>query len=110
MSDPTTGNDRSHRDESETEETRTDMTAETTDLTPDLTTELTPEPAARRGPSVPTIVWGVIFALVAAGVIAAQTTDVNLNLDVTAPAALLVLGVVLVAWGIAGLGRSRLRR
>jgi hypothetical protein len=69
-----------------------------------------PEPAARRGPSVPTVIWGLLFALVAAGVIAAQTSDVDLNLDVTAPTALLVAGVVLVLWGIAGLGRSRLRR
>jgi hypothetical protein len=125
------------KDEKMTDDT-TDNTAEitpeaTSEITPEATAELAPEapaepppetvdqpsaawpmaqpePAARRGPSVPTVVWGLIFALIAGGVIAAQTSDTDLNLDVTAPTALLVAGVVLVLWGIAGLGRSRLRR
>jgi hypothetical protein len=84
------------------------MTDRTTEPTPDAVAD--PPTAARRGPSVPTVVWGLIFALIAAGVIAGQNSDVDLNLDVTAPTALLVAGVVLVLWGIAGLGRSRLRR
>lgn len=71
----------------------------------------TPVPAQpqRRGPSVPTVVWGLIFALVAAAVIAVQVSDVDLNLDVTGPAVLLVAGAALVVWGIAGLGRARRR-
>jgi hypothetical protein len=36
-----------------------------------------------------------------------QTSNVDLNLDVSAPVALLVAGAVLVIWGIAGIGRSR---
>lgn len=61
----------------------------------------------RRGPSVPTVVWGLLFTLVAAAVMVNQTSDVDLNLDVSAPVALLVAGAVLVVWGIAGIGRSR---
>lgn len=64
-------------------------------------------PAERRGPSVPTIVWGLLFGLVAAVVIVGQTSEVDLNLEVSAPLALLAAGVVLVVWGVAGLGRSR---
>ena len=64
-------------------------------------------PVERRGPSVPTIVWGLLFGLVAAVVIVGQTSEVDLNLEVSAPLALLAAGVVLVVWGIAGLGRSR---
>jgi hypothetical protein len=65
------------------------------------------QPGERRGPSVPTIVWGVLFGLVAAVVIVGQTSEVDLNLEVSAPLALLAAGVVLVVWGVAGLGRSR---
>lgn len=98
-----------------TTEVPTDSTTEVptdgmTEFTPGAPSAGMPEPAVRRGPSVPTVVWGLIFALIAAGVIASQTSDTDLNLDVTAPTALLVAGVVLVLWGIAGLGRSRLRR
>lgn len=64
----------------------------------------------RRGPSVPTVVWGLVFAFVAASVLAVELSDVDLNLDVSGPVALLVVGVVLVLWGIAGLGRGRVRR
>jgi len=68
------------------------------------------EPApVRRGPSVPTIVWGLLFALVAAVVMIGQTSDVDLDLEVSAPVTLLVAGIVLVVWGVAGLGRSRRR-
>ena len=84
---------------------------------PDLTEQLLASPAepppvgpmtpARRGPSVPTIVWGLLFGLIAAFVMIGQTTDVDLNLEVTGPLALLAAGVVLVVWGVAGLGRSR---
>jgi hypothetical protein len=95
-------------------QTRTDQTDQTDHADP--TTPLqwveppaTPEPAGPRGPSVPTVVWGLVFALFAAAIMTAQVSDVDLNLDVTAPAALLVAGVVLVVWGIAGLGRSRRR-
>jgi hypothetical protein len=72
-----------------------------------------PEPAdfeaepRRRSPSVPTIVWGLLFGLIAAAVMVGQVSEVDLNLDVSAPAALLVAGIALVLWGIAGLGRSR---
>jgi hypothetical protein len=65
--------------------------------------------AERRGPSVPTVVWGLIFALIATAVIVVQVSDVDLNLDVTGPAVLLVAGAALVVWGIAGLGRARRR-
>jgi hypothetical protein len=61
----------------------------------------------RRGPSVPTIVWGLLFALIAAVVMIGQTSEVDLNLEVSVPVTLLVAGVVLVVWGVAGLGRSR---
>jgi hypothetical protein len=119
MSEPTTGRDETAPDLQTETHLMTEPTAElasepTTDLPRDLTTDLprdaTTGAAGPRGPSLPTVIWGAIFALIAAGVIAAQTSDVDLNLDVTAPTALLVAGVVLVIWGIAGLGRSRLRR
>jgi hypothetical protein len=61
----------------------------------------------RRGPSVPTIVWGLLFALIAAVVMIGQTSEADLNLEVSVPVTLLVAGVVLVVWGVAGLGRSR---
>jgi hypothetical protein len=51
-----------------------------------------------------------LFALVAATVITVEVSDVDLNLDVTGPTALLVAGALLVLWGIAGLGRGRARR
>jgi hypothetical protein len=63
--------------------------------------------SVRRGPSVPTIVWGLLFALIAAVVMIGQTSEVDLNLEVSVPVTLLVAGVVLVVWGVAGLGRSR---
>jgi len=62
---------------------------------------------ARRGPSVPTIVWGLLFGLIAVVVMIGQTTEVDLNLEVSGPLVLLAAGVVLVIWGVAGLGRSR---
>ena len=61
----------------------------------------------RRGPSVPTVVWGLLFVLIAAVVMIGQTTEADLNLEVSVPVTLLVAGVVLVVWGVAGLGRSR---
>ena len=61
----------------------------------------------RRSPSVPTVVWGLLFGLIAAAVTIGQVWEVDLNLDVSAPAALLVAGIALVLWGLAGLGRSR---
>jgi len=70
----------------------------------------TPAPLPKRGPSVPTVIWGLFFALVAACVITVEVSDVDLNLDVTGPTALLVAGALLVLWGIAGLGRGRARR
>jgi hypothetical protein len=71
------------------------------------TEPVAPVEPVRRGPSVPTIVWGLLFALVAAVVMIGQTSDVDLNLEVSAPVTLLVAGIVLVVWGVAGLGRSR---
>jgi hypothetical protein len=85
----------------------------------DQTTPLPDEPATmqpveldaptpiRRGPSVPTIVWGLLFTLIAAVVMIGQTSEADLNLEVSVPVTLLVAGVVLVVWGVAGLGRSR---
>jgi hypothetical protein len=70
----------------------------------------TTAPLPKRGPSVPTVIWGLLFALVAATVITVEVSDVDLNLDVTGPTALLVAGALLVLWGIAGLGRGRARR
>lgn len=61
----------------------------------------------RRGPSVPTIVLGLLFGLVATIVMVGQNSDVDLNLAVTAPLTLLAAGIVLVGWGVAGLGRAR---
>jgi hypothetical protein len=134
MSEPTIGRDDTTTElETETQHMTEPTTDSTTELTRDETTELARDetaelptdrrepvlasaptgptgPTGPRGPSLPTVIWGVIFGLVAAGVIAAQTSDVDLNLEVTAPTALLVAGVVLVLWGIAGLGRARLRR
>ena len=81
-------------------------TGTTVGTTVGTTAAVAPE---RRGPSVPTVVWGLLFALIAAAVLTAQVSDVNLDLNVTAPTALLIAGVVLVLWGIAGLGRSRHR-
>lgn len=70
----------------------------------------TPASLQKHGPSVPTVIWGLIFALVAASVITVEVSDVDLNLDVTGPTALLVAGALLVLWGIAGLGRGRAKR
>jgi hypothetical protein len=64
-------------------------------------------PVARLGPSVPTVVWGLILALVAAGAIVHQVSDVDFNLTVGVPVALLAVGAALVLWGIAGLARKR---
>ncbi|MDP9221641.1 MAG: hypothetical protein M3P23_14050 [Actinomycetota bacterium] len=66
-----------------------------------------PAEPRRRSPSVPTVIWGLLFGLIAAAVMIGQVSEVDLNLDVSAPAALLVAGIALVLWGIAGLGRSR---
>jgi hypothetical protein len=66
-----------------------------------------PGPSARPGPSVPTVLWGLILALVAAGAIVHQVSDVDFNLTVGVPVALLAVGAALVLWGIAGLARKR---
>jgi hypothetical protein len=59
------------------------------------------------GPSVPTVLWGLILALVAGFAIVHQVTDVDLNLAVGVPVVLLATGAALVAWGVAGLFRRR---
>ena len=61
----------------------------------------------RFGPSVPTVLWGLILALVASLAIVHQVSDVDLNLTVLVPVVLLAVGAALVAWGIAGLARER---
>jgi hypothetical protein len=66
-----------------------------------------PTMARRSGASVPTMLWGVILALVAAVAIVHQVSDVDLNLTVGLPVALLAVGAVLVVWGVAGLSRRR---
>ncbi len=68
-----------------------------------------PEPSQRLGPSVPTIVWGLIFALIAAAVIGNQVSDVDVNIGLTGPIVLLAAGAVLLVWGVAGIGRTRRR-
>ncbi len=61
----------------------------------------------RLGPSVPTVLWGLILALVATLAIVHQVSDVDINLGVLVPVVLLAVGAALVAWGIAGLARKR---
>ena len=61
----------------------------------------------RFGPSVPTVLWGLILALVATLAIVHQVSDVDINLAVLVPVVLLAVGAALVAWGIAGLARKR---
>jgi hypothetical protein len=65
------------------------------------------ERGPRSGPSVPTVLWGLILALVAALAIVHQVSDVDINLAVGVPVVLLGVGGALVAWGIAGLARKR---
>jgi hypothetical protein len=67
------------------------------------------EPIRRTGPSVPTVVWGALLALVAAAVISHQVSTVDLNLGLSGPLVLLGAGAALVVWGIAGIGRARRR-
>jgi hypothetical protein len=70
----------------------------------------TDAPPARpdpTGPSVPTILWGLLLGLVAAAAIAHQVSDVGVNLTVGLPVVLLATGAVLVAWGLAGVVRRR---
>jgi hypothetical protein len=96
-----------------TEEQAMPETTKLDNTLPEPPAPATPEAAGieaeqqRRSPSVPTVVWGLLFGLIAAAVLVGQVSDVDLNLDVSAPLALLVAGVALVVWGIAGLGRSR---
>ncbi len=66
-----------------------------------------PEATGPSGPSVPTVLWGLLFGLVAAAAIAHQVSDVNLNLTVGLPVVLLGAGLVLVAWGLAGVVKRR---
>jgi hypothetical protein len=66
-----------------------------------------PDRRFRTGPSIPTVLWGVIAGLVAAAAITHEVSDVDLNLGIVAPLVLLAAGVVLVVWGIAGFGRPR---
>jgi hypothetical protein len=63
-----------------------------------------PEPT---GPSVPTVLWGLLLGLVAAAAIAHQVSDVGINLTVGLPVVLLATGAALVAWGLAGVVRRR---
>jgi hypothetical protein len=96
-------------DEVETEVVGSGYTAPTTPIIPSPASGPTPLPAKqfRSGLSVPTVLWGVIAALVAAGAITREVSDVDLNLGIVAPLVLLAAGVVLVVWGIAGFGRPR---
>jgi hypothetical protein len=84
-------------------------TAPTTPIIPTSANEPTPLAAKqfRSGPSIPTVLWGVIAALVAAGAITREVSGVDLNLGIVAPLVLLSAGVVLVVWGVAGFGRPR---
>lgn len=78
--------------------------------TPPLVATATADSAApgrRPGPSVPTVLWGLVLALVATLAIVHQVSDVDINLAVLVPVVLLAVGATLVAWGIAGLGRKR---
>jgi hypothetical protein len=85
----------------------------TSPVPPETTAETTTEvpapeaPVARLGPSVPTVVWGLILALVAGAAIVHQVSDVDFNLTVGVPVALLAVGAALVLWGLAGLARKR---
>jgi hypothetical protein len=117
MSDPTSPSSEATKEQPMTDQTAPilDEPAPAGGATPGPTTSFEPfetasEPVqVRRGPSVPTIVWGLLFALIAAVVMIGQTSEVDLNLEVSVPVTLLVAGVVLVVWGVAGLGRSRRR-
>lgn len=63
--------------------------------------------AARSGPSVPTVLWGLLLAAVAAGAIVHQVSDVDINFTAAVPVALLAIGAALVIWGVAGLAHRR---
>jgi uncharacterized membrane protein len=67
------------------------------------------DPAARTGVSVPTVIWGLVLALIAGAVIAGQVSDRHVDVGVSAPIVLLAAGVVLVLWGVAGIGRAHRR-
>jgi hypothetical protein len=96
-------------DEAEPEVVGSGYTAPTTPIIPTSASEpsLLPAKQFRSGVSVPTVLWGVIAALVAAGAITREVSDVDLNLGTVAPLLLLAAGVVLVVWGIAGFRRPR---
>jgi hypothetical protein len=69
--------------------------------------EVPDAPVVRPGPSVPTVVWGLILALVAAVAIVHQVSNVDINFTIGVPVVLLAVGAALVAWGVAGLARKR---
>jgi hypothetical protein len=92
------------------EATTQTTTGGTTEETAEVPAPEVPAPearAARPGPSVPTVVWGLILALVAAVAIVHQVSDVDINFTIGVPVVLLAVGAALVAWGVAGLARKR---
>jgi hypothetical protein len=76
-------------------------------LSEPMTADAPPPRPDPTGPSVPTILWGLLLGLVAAAAIAHQVSDVGVNLTVGLPVVLLATGAVLVAWGLAGVLRRR---
>jgi hypothetical protein len=93
--------------EGATEETTEVPAPEVPAAAPEVPAPAAEAPAARPGPSVPTVVWGLILALVAAAAIVHQVSNVDVNLTVGVPVVLLAVGAALVAWGVAGLARKR---
>ena len=72
-----------------------------------------PDPAparpAPRGVSMPTVVLGLVLAVVAGAVLVRELTGRTLDVELTGPPLLLAAGVVLVLWALVGLARQTRR-
>lgn len=68
------------------------------------------QPAAPRGVSMPTVVFGLLLGAVAVAALVQETTGRTLDLEAAAPVALLAAGALLVLWALVGLLRQQSRR